>query len=168
VTQGVDLERAYAEAMFRWLGWMLPFVLALVAFLPDVARADERDQERVLEGRLLAPCCWVQTLDVHESPLAGELRSEVHARLHAGEAVSVVEADLVARYGERIRAVPAGSDPRRGIGLASAGLVVVTGALLLWLFVRRVRRGRATTPQLVTRRDDYDRRLDEELAERVY
>ena len=168
MTQGVDVGQAYAEAMLRWLGWMLPFVLALVAFLPSVARADERDQERVLEGRLLAPCCWMQTLDVHESPLASELRREVHARLHAGEGVRVVEADLVARYGERIRAVPADSDPRRGIGLASAALVAGSGGFLLWLFVRRVRRGRSATPRLVTTRDDYDRRLDEELAERVY
>src|SRR5690606_36137581 len=41
-----------------------------------------------LEGRLLAPCCWdssKQTLDVHDSPVAHELKREIRRRLKAGE-----------------------------------------------------------------------------------
>lgn len=59
-----------------------------------------------LEGRLLAPCCWNGTLDIHGSPLASSLRAEILRRLTAGESVVVIEADLVARHGERIRAIP--------------------------------------------------------------
>lgn len=59
-----------------------------------------------LLGRLRAPCCWKQTLDVHASPLADELREEIKRRVGAGESVAAIEADLVVRYTDRIRAVP--------------------------------------------------------------
>lgn len=59
-----------------------------------------------LEGRLLAPCCWAQTLDIHGSEIANELRREIRTRLKSGESPETIEQSLVARYGERMRAVP--------------------------------------------------------------
>jgi cytochrome c-type biogenesis protein CcmH len=59
-----------------------------------------------LEGRLLAPCCWAQTLDIHGSEIANELRREIRTRLKAGESPGQIEQSLIARYGERMRAVP--------------------------------------------------------------
>lgn len=167
MTHGVSQMRGYAASMIGSLRVVLAMVL--VAFWTAGARADDRDQERVLEGRLMAPCCWIQTLDVHESPLARELRSEVHARLGAGESTVAIEADLVERYGERIRAVPVGTDPRRAIGLGSVLVVAGSGALLLGWLVRVVRRGRRrhVQPRVRGEHDAYDARLDDELAEHV-
>src|SRR5262245_9645491 len=45
-----------------------------------------------LEGRLLAPCCWIQTLDVHGSEVAVGLRTEIRHRLRAGESAGAIEA----------------------------------------------------------------------------
>ena len=59
-----------------------------------------------IEGRLLAPCCWAQTLDIHGSEIANSLRREIRTRLKAGESPDAIEQSLVARYGERMRAVP--------------------------------------------------------------
>lgn len=59
-----------------------------------------------LEGRLLAPCCWNQTLDIHGSELSSGLRREIRSRLKAGERPEDVEKSLVARYSARILAVP--------------------------------------------------------------
>jgi cytochrome c-type biogenesis protein CcmH len=59
-----------------------------------------------LEGRLLAPCCWTQTLDIHGSEIANTLRREIRTRLKAGESPEAIERSLISRYGERIRAVP--------------------------------------------------------------
>ena len=61
-------------------------LLTLACFsAPAAARAEEKvlpDQppamgEVTLERRLFAPCCWSQTLDVHESELASSLRREI-------------------------------------------------------------------------------------------
>jgi cytochrome c-type biogenesis protein CcmH/NrfF len=65
-----------------------------------------------LETKLFAPCCYIQTLDVHESDLADKLRAEIERRLSTGEAALSIEDDLVTRYGARIRAVPRDSDSR--------------------------------------------------------
>ena len=89
-----------------------------------------------VEGRLLAPCCWEQTLDVHQSPLAAGLRTEIAQRLDAGETTAAVEDELVSRYGERMRAVPKGKDPRAAMPyMVACGLLL--GLLLPYLLWRR-------------------------------
>lgn len=121
--------------------------------------------EIALESRLIAPCCWTQTLDVHESPLASSLRSEIHARLGRGESTDVVEADLVERYGERLRAVPRGSDSRRAVPVIVAASMLVSALGLAWIVRRwRSRAPSASEPRAVpSSRDDYDDLLDDEL-----
>ncbi len=79
-------------------------LLAVLTLAATAALADE--DATSLIARLRAPCCWNQTLDVHSSPTADGLRDEIRRRFSAGETVPAIEADVVKRYGERIRAVP--------------------------------------------------------------
>ncbi|MGN6108576.1 MAG: cytochrome c-type biogenesis protein [Kofleriaceae bacterium] len=129
--------------------------------------------ERVLERRLIAPCCWRQTLEDHESPVATSLRAEIRARLAAGEPAAAIELDLVGRYGERVRALPEGRDPKwviaTGTAVASfAGMGVLIG------LVRR-RRGRTelaaapAAPGASARAIDgaIDDEIDEPYADRL-
>lgn len=143
---------------------------------PHVAHADQADQavsgilsERIpgaerIEGRLLAPCCWNQTLDTHGSEIAYALRREIRTRLKAGETPAQVEADLIDRYGPRLRAVPDGVPLEgaallgwAGIGLAGVGLAVL---LVRW---RRARTLSAPAAAEAVERDALDERLDAEL-----
>jgi cytochrome c-type biogenesis protein CcmH len=124
--------------------------------------------ERALAARLLAPCCWDQTLDVHESELARELRREIHARLRRGEAADAIEQDLVARYGERLRAAPSSGT----LGKVALGLLLAIAATFLGIFAL-LRSWRSNAAQaapsggtLAAVRDEYDERLDDELRER--
>jgi cytochrome c-type biogenesis protein CcmH len=126
------------------------------------------DGELALEQRLMAPCCWVQTLDIHDSPIAKELRTEIHARLFRGESSASIEADMVARYGPRMVAMPA-SNPLAKIAAIVAAAVVVAG-LFVFYALRRWRRRQALDEQSAvasqaTGRDEWDDRLDEELRE---
>lgn len=132
-----------------------------------------------LGDRLLAPCCWRDPLRAHPSPLADQLRAEIQARLAAGETAAQIEDDLVRRYSERIRALPAGGDPRWMILAFSAALAGV-GLFALFRVVkpRLARSSHAThvtpvppttgapaqTAQARPEDDDYRLRLDEELA----
>ena len=124
---------------------------------------DARAAARALESQLVAPCCWVESLDRHDSPLAIELRAEIAARIEAGEPIASIEADLVARHGERIRAIPSGIDH---IALAViAGLTVAALAL-----VAARRRPKPAQPiGVVASRTptdaSLDARLDRELRE---
>ena len=122
---------------------------------------------RSLEARLLAPCCWNQTLDTHESEIATELRLEIARRAASGEAPAAIEADLVARYGPRIRAfAPTSALP--AVLACLFGAAAMLGAATWWRARAWVRRASGAAPpaQGAQRADeaDYDRRLAEELA----
>jgi cytochrome c-type biogenesis protein CcmH len=159
---------------FAWL----PLVAAIAVALSSTARADEPDPgapvegEKTLESRLLAPCCWQQTLDVHESEIARALRAEIRKRLQAGETAASIESDLVRRHGERMRALPVGKT-LTGVGVAlsvvvAAALIGVVAIVLRWVRRGRVQakeadaQGRAGAPAS-GRRDAWDERLDAEL-----
>lgn len=126
----------------------------------------------VLAGRLVAPCCWMQTLDTHASPLASELRAELRDRVARGEPSQAIEDDLVARYGERMRAVPRGDDPRTLVPLVASALTLAGLAVLIMLTRRWTHRGvamAAVTAAVVAPRpvtdEAYEDRLDDELAD---
>ena len=122
-----------------------------------------------LEQRLLAPCCWdtsKQTLDVHDSPIAIDLRREIKRRLKAGETPDAVEADLVNRYGEKIRAVPEGN-PLKGFALilSSLGGAAFFGlAYMLYGWQKRSKEEQKPPPPDAPR-DEWDEALDRELAD---
>lgn len=142
----------------------LVVVAAVATSSHELALAQARGS--ALEARLMAPCCWTQTLDVHDSPDARALRAEIEARLARGESTAEVEANLVARYGERIRAIPhAGYLDPIGLGVAIA---LCLSALGLVLVARRwVRPAPDATPAHASPEapDALDAQLEAELAE---
>lgn len=161
-------------------------LLPLLASLPALARAEAQHQaleqgedlqEYVagatrLEGRIMAPCCWNQTIDIHGSEPAYELRREIRRRLKAGESADAIEASLVKRYGAKILAVPDTSPLSSmatvlAIGFGAAG---VGGYYMLKGWTRRgagAKKGKAGKggATAAPERDALDERLDRELAE---
>jgi len=135
-------------------------VLVVVAVVGCVERSDPAHE---LEQRLLAPCCWRQTLAEHDSPVATALRREVREQLAAGVSPRQVEDAFVARYGPRIQALGRGDDPRWLIGVV-VGAAMVAGAVGLVVIGRR--RPQRPPPQAAPdlSDDDYATRLDDELA----
>lgn len=122
---------------------------------------------RELEGRLIAPCCWTQTLDIHESPVADGLRAEIAMRLGRGDSAATIEDDLAARYGEKIRAVPRGEDPRVALPIIVGGAMGLAVIWLTWLGASWLRRAR-TEPQRAAEPSaeakQYDEVLDDALS----
>ncbi len=123
----------------------------------------------VLEGRLLAPCCWNQTLDIHGSPSGNALRKEIRQRLKKGESVDAIEEAIVQRYGEKIRAVPKGS-PLQGFATVLALSFGVAGGLSVWMLLRWRRRrsvalAEAPKKKPSGKRDRFDDALDAELEQ---
>ncbi len=145
--------------------------LAAQAASVSAPRVAQRASAAEVAGRLLAPCCWIQTLDVHDSPLATELRAEISRRLAQGEESSAIEDDLAARYTERIRAVPRGQDPRDGIpALIAVGMSISLATLFVlgWRWKRSLARRAEADPAAdgpaPAASDVYDAQVDAELA----
>lgn len=118
-----------------------------------------------LYERILVPCCWTQTLDVHESELSDQLRDEIAERLDSGESALVIEDDLASRFGERVRAVPRGRDPRQGaawfaMGAMAVALLALVVVVRRWVSHARARLGEPLEDGLAPLTPEEERRFD--------
>lgn len=122
--------------------------------------------QRALEGRLLAPCCYKQTLDIHDGPVPRDLRAEIRRRLLAGESPEAIERSLIERYGERIIAVSADS-PVRYVTVVLLALIALAGVALVLGWRRWVAKAPAPVESGPAEdgRDRYDEQLDAELRD---
>jgi cytochrome c-type biogenesis protein CcmH len=124
---------------------------------------------RELEGRIIAPCCWTQSIDIHGSEVSSALRTEIRSRLQKGESAADIERSLVDRYGAKVLAVPPGSR-LGGAGILLALALSAGGIGAVVLLRRWQRRSRSDTPlnsdgkkSEPTGPDALDARLDAEL-----
>lgn len=165
--------RLYLTVAVLWgLGWIGATAHAQPR-APVVDIGEKVPGAERLEGRLLSPCCWAQTLDIHGSEIANALRREIRTRLKAGESADAIEASLVARYGERIRAVPDGVPLDKMGGFGWLG-VALAAAFIGVVLVRWQKRGAADSARLYVKgeppatraagpSETSDERLDSEL-----
>lgn len=124
-----------------------------------------------LEGKIIAPCCWTQTIDIHGSELSTQLRQEIRRRLLAGETSASIEASLVERHGAKVLAVPVGSrlGSAGGILIFAMGAAGLGAVMLLRRWQRRSKVDSAEGGESHTkpRSNDaaLDARIDAELAQ---
>jgi cytochrome c-type biogenesis protein CcmH len=145
-------------------------VAGAAARSPDqVAPVHTPASAKGLEASLLAPCCWNGTLATHDSPLASDLRGEIEARSAGGEATVAIEADLVTRYGDRIRAMPSGGAFTNAIVIVIDLLIFAIAAMAVSLHRWRQAPAKeearpAPGEGASSRRDHHDDAIDRELA----
>jgi cytochrome c-type biogenesis protein CcmH len=142
------------------------FALATGLFLATMAGVAhaEPPSAKAIEARLYAPCCYTQTLDVHDSEIAHTLRAEIEQRVARGDTAEAIDADLVERYGPQIHAIPSWG-PSFIPGAALVGILL--GSVLLATTVRRWRMSasaQVAAPTPGPGEDEADRRLDDELS----
>jgi len=142
-------------------------MLLLVLGIAAPVRADgPLPGEHDLLQRLFSPCCYRETLDVHASPIADELRIEIHKRLGRGETPDGILADMVSRYGDDVLTKP----PRTVTAVAlfaGAGFLVT---LLIGAALRRGRRASAAPPAapvILPPSTDEERRIEDRLADEL-
>jgi len=119
-----------------------------------------------IEGRLMAPCCWTQTIDIHDSPISLSMRHEIRRRLRNGESPEVIQASFVERYGSKIMAVQEGSH----LKTVFIGLSVIMGGAGIAAAMMIGRWRKQSAPKDAPRkdaaepaRDQWDEKLDAEL-----
>ncbi len=147
---------------------MIATSLALALSLAVAAGPDSQaleQQARVLEAKLIAPCCWTQQVSLHQSQAADEIKQNIRVMLADGKTGQQVLDFYVAQYGDRILVEP----PARGF---SASLYVLpwfflAGSVGLVVFiVRRLRTPAAeSSPQAESQvvNASEEERIDEEL-----
>jgi len=108
------------------------------AVLPDEVMTDPVKEARArgLSRELRCMVCQNQSIDDSEAPLARDLRLLVRERIAAGDSDAQVIDFLVARYGEFVLLKPRFERQTLLLWLVPP-LVLVGGALALWLHSRR-------------------------------
>jgi cytochrome c-type biogenesis protein CcmH len=129
-------------------------------------RPVRNEEVNKIAGKLIAPCCWKQTADVHSSEAAEKIKAEIRASLSAGLNEEQIIDHFVAEYGKRILAIPKpeGFDLTLWILLA---LVVLIGGLLLLFYLRRIAKysTKSTHSQPMIVDTSIEDRVERELAE---
>ncbi len=148
--------------MDRFARCLIPALLALVVLLvgvPGVAAQDVYSEETLeISRKLQCPVCAGQTVADSTSKLAGQMRAIIDEKVQAGESEEQIIDYFVARYGESVVTEP----PKSGFTLAlwwMPVIVVVLGAVVVWLFVRE-RTQSTLRRQVVTEGPDSDEELE--------
>lgn len=79
---------------------------AAVAQPPSQLTPKQEEIAQRLEGMLMAPCCFANTVAEHRSPLSDQIRQEVRGLVASGATETEVLDLFVDKYGERILAAP--------------------------------------------------------------
>lgn len=156
-----------------WIAALLSLVVipaqsvigSAVAQSPPELTPNQQEIAQRVEGMLMAPCCFANTVAEHRSPMSDKMREEICA-LAAGGATEVEILDaFVDKYGERILAAP----KPQGFNVFAYILpwaVLVAGLVAIGLILRRRQPPIVKPPAapLETTTDSAKARFESELA----
>jgi cytochrome c-type biogenesis protein CcmH len=112
------------------------FVFVFTLFAAPVAAQDIEPEARAIEALLVAPCCWMQQVSVHQSEAATKIKHEIRVSLREGRTRQQILDRYVAAYGPRILIEP----PARGFGASLyvlPAVILFASALIVGFVVRR-------------------------------
>ena len=94
-----------------------------------------KDRIRSLQEKLIAPCCWTESIVSHRSEIATEMRAEINRMVAEGKSDREILDYYKAKYGPRILMEPEG-----GLRMWAYAIPVVAGVagliLVIWLIRR--------------------------------
>ena len=121
-----------------------------------------------IEGRLMAPCCWTQTIDIHDSPISLSMRHEIRRRLRNGETAEAIQASFVERYGPKIMAVQESSQLKNvfiGLSVVMGGAGVAAAMMIGRWRKQNASKEAPKKDAKEPKRDQWDEKLDAELKD---
>ena len=159
-----------------WAGGMF-FTQPLLASPEKLAAQDSTQQVRTVTTEevreiarlLIAPCCWSETADMHQSQAARQVREQIRQLLMRGYTKQQILDAFEQAYGERILAKP----HARGFNLlvwVLPGVVLVVSMIGTWKFLKRIQvtppestGSKAGSPRQTERDRTYIERVEKEL-----
>ena len=115
---------------------MFEVILVLTLVNPVSLSTAQTAQIQKVEKRLLAPCCYTQSIAEHGSDIAVQMRREVTEMVAAGKSESEIVEHYRNIYGDRILIVPDGLTGRILFGLPVA--MAVLACLVVFVYFRKM------------------------------
>ncbi|MEZ4705490.1 MAG: cytochrome c-type biogenesis protein [Bdellovibrionota bacterium] len=143
---------------------MIFFMLSLAFLSPSSDAQTLEQQQKTLESKLMAPCCWGGTLDQHFSSLAQEMKVEIHDRLSQGQSPQQILDHFEREYGERVLSTPTS----RGVNVFAWIIPIVVlfgGGWAVGAFLRgqKKQQKQDLSQDIPTVSQELDHRIDREL-----
>jgi cytochrome c-type biogenesis protein CcmH len=139
---------AFLALVLMALALVDPAAAQTAALSPDSGLTVEQEaRAKALEGKLIAPCCWVQPVAVHDSDASTQIKEQIRIMIAQGKGDQEILDGFVQQYGQRILASP----PARGFNLAAYLLplaAVLAAGVLLVVALRRWRRPAVAGPMV--------------------
>jgi cytochrome c-type biogenesis protein CcmH len=110
---------------------MIATILTLVLVSPASLTNTQTAEISKVEKRLLAPCCYTQSIAQHGSDIAVQMRNEVEGMVADGKSEEEIVGHYRNIYGDRIVIVPDGLRGRILFGLPVVISVLACGVLYL-------------------------------------
>ena len=153
-----------------WGGLLAVLLAASAAYAQDgtpVGPVTDNEVNAVAKG-LYCPVCENVPLDVCPTVACAQWRATIREKLEAGWGEQQILDYFAAQYGERVLAEPS----TRGLNIlvwVIPPIIVLAGALALWVFLRGQTRPAAARPAQppVQAADEYTARLEQELRDRT-
>jgi len=117
---------------------MFEMILVLTLVNPVSLSTAQTAQIQKVEKRLLAPCCYTQSIAEHGSDIAVQMRGEVAEMVASGESESEIVEHYRGIYGDRILIVPDGMTGRILFSLPVA--IAALACLVLFVCFRKMLR----------------------------
>jgi cytochrome c-type biogenesis protein CcmH len=169
---------SFVSTFMKKLFLLLTLLLALVAVAPAYAQGTppvtDDDVNRVAKG-LYCPICENIPLDVCPTQACIQWRATIREKLELGWSEQTIRDYFAQQYGERVLAQPS----TRGLNIliwVIPPIGIVLGALLLWYFLRQMRKPALATAQgepvaptsdAIAEEDELTRQLEDELRRRA-
>jgi len=106
-----------------------------LVLLAALAAAQTPARERALQEKVVAACCWSESIAFHRSEKAAEMRAELKSMLDSGLTDDAILDRFKSKYSARVLIEPQGGTSLL-IYTVPAVLTVLAGAGLAW-FIRR-------------------------------
>jgi len=117
---------------------MFAMILVLILVNPASLSTAQTAQIQKVENRLLAPCCYTQSIAEHGSDIAVQMRGEVAEMVAEGKSESEIVEHYRTIYGDRILIVPDGMTGRILFSLPVA--IAALACLVLFVCFRKMLR----------------------------
>lgn len=114
-------------------------MLAAMIVLATGLWGQPKDRIRALQEKLVAPCCWSESVASHRSEIAAEMRAEISRMVAEGKSDREILDYYKAKYGARILMEPEGE--LRLWAYTIPVVATIAGlAFVIWIIRRMLRR----------------------------
>lgn len=110
-------------------------LLFLVLPCMPLRAQDPSARERALQQRLVAACCWSESIDVHRSQTSLDMRVELHRLIEQGKSDREILDWFKSQYGARVLIEPEGATSILAYAFPLLGLLI--GLYFVFRILRR-------------------------------